>query len=916
MNPKNCENGLSASFFYKLEFDVDPNDLETNFTKCFDREYILSTGGDFGSPGFSIYRDGPIMGAILSTGDETWEVKVMGNLPKNNSWTNIAIRWEPLKFEDQESFEASMEENNDDISKLGGLQLLLNLDMIGHSLLPVEKNADSQCKKSEYTVQEPLTPTTMMIGCHKTKNDDKPRGFSGGVYDEIAFWNRRIPEEEKHMLLGGWKESFDAVDTGELLNMMDSVDFSDPDQAAVALQVLSMVVGEEETTLPPFRNIFPTTTSSPIAEQEEAGDEAAENENITTKERTTSTTEEPTTTTGMDDRDAKDSEDFQGLINVMIKLTTSRNLPGNLSDDDFEKRIEISKLVGDFLDPRGKNKRNWKLMNSDNDIFGGHQVRQSLEDFTEKALQNRVLQPKELFVRAEVHSKNSFVQYEKIAIPEVRRRQVYEGETFVFPMWRERAKRSVKTETYVVDSMEKWDSIPESIEIPLMLFSGSCADMDISFVGSIYENFPEPGRKNPVNIKSKDIKLDSRIMTIRASANRWNRNLEEFEPTCKPDPKLLYRKRLLINLVTKSKQKSRRQLLFHSNEEVTTILRRHCAIWNSNIGMFGAWDTEDIETLQIDEQGATCVTNKLGTYAIIAEKIEMPYEYDEDGWLYVTKLLGYIVSTIVLIAFVVIIFLSAYLWEQFHILRMNLAISLIIGNIAMLLGEFHFIQDDRHFCTVVGCLINYFYTASAFLLACESHACFKAITGGIIDGLSRAYLPIGWGMPMIALGHNIYISLIDFGDDPKCFVGWNNVVKWQFFLPLLVGAGMSFMAIVIVICNLATPAIRKSSILEEMSSISSGLIAMVFFYCLTWAFGPLAYIRFPTLEIPDFYPVFQVLNSWMGVFAVILLGFCSTRFRVVIAGAVKSRQKRILQDNIKKDDDAASLNTQNSDVGP
>ena len=44
MNPKNCENGLSASLFYKLEFDVDPNDLETNFTKCFDREYILSTG--------------------------------------------------------------------------------------------------------------------------------------------------------------------------------------------------------------------------------------------------------------------------------------------------------------------------------------------------------------------------------------------------------------------------------------------------------------------------------------------------------------------------------------------------------------------------------------------------------------------------------------------------------------------------------------------------------------------------------------------------------------------------------------------------------------------------------------------------------------------------------------------------------
>ena len=68
------------------------------------------------------------MGATLSTGDQTWEVKVMGNLaqkikkqkqiqnkqqqkkittqvmgnlPQNNTWTNIAIRWEPLKFNDE-----------------------------------------------------------------------------------------------------------------------------------------------------------------------------------------------------------------------------------------------------------------------------------------------------------------------------------------------------------------------------------------------------------------------------------------------------------------------------------------------------------------------------------------------------------------------------------------------------------------------------------------------------------------------------------------------------------------------------------------------------------------------------------------------------------------------------------------------
>ena len=52
-------------------------------------------------------------------------------------------------------------------------------------------------------------------------------------------------------------------------------------------------------------------------------------------------------------------------------------------------------------------------MNDDNNVFGSHQVRQSLESFLEKALQSRVLEPKELFVRAEVHSQNSFMQFEK-----------------------------------------------------------------------------------------------------------------------------------------------------------------------------------------------------------------------------------------------------------------------------------------------------------------------------------------------------------------------------------------------------------------------------------------------------------------------------------------------------------------------
>ena len=65
------------------------------------------------------------------------KVKVMGNLPVNNSWTNIALRWEPLLFQDQDTFNHLMADNgNNDISKLGGLRLFLNLELVAQSLLP------------------------------------------------------------------------------------------------------------------------------------------------------------------------------------------------------------------------------------------------------------------------------------------------------------------------------------------------------------------------------------------------------------------------------------------------------------------------------------------------------------------------------------------------------------------------------------------------------------------------------------------------------------------------------------------------------------------------------------------------------------------------------------------------------------
>ena len=51
-----------------------------NLAGKFEKEYILSSGGDFGIPGIAIYRQGGTFGALVSTGNQTWIIEVVSYL--------------------------------------------------------------------------------------------------------------------------------------------------------------------------------------------------------------------------------------------------------------------------------------------------------------------------------------------------------------------------------------------------------------------------------------------------------------------------------------------------------------------------------------------------------------------------------------------------------------------------------------------------------------------------------------------------------------------------------------------------------------------------------------------------------------------------------------------------------------------
>ena len=147
-------------------------------------------------------------------------------------------------------------------------------------------------------------------------------------------------------------------------------------------------------------------------------------------------------------------------------------------------------------------------------------------------------------------------------------------------------------------------------------------------IASIYDDFPDPARKNPVAIPINKMRLDSRIIEVEVSSLPKNDNLKHLN--CKPDLKLLLRRPLRFTFELKSgRNKSRtvkdgsRKLQFHGSEEPDEIKSKFCAVWNPKIGNLGAWDTEDVKLVFSDQSVVECVSTRFGTFGIISELYEV-----------------------------------------------------------------------------------------------------------------------------------------------------------------------------------------------------------------------------------------------------------------------------------------------------
>ena len=120
-------------------------------------------------------------------------------------------------------------------------------------------------------------------------------------------------------------------------------------------------------------------------------------------------------------------------------------------------------------------------------------------------------------------------------------------------------------------------------------------------------------------------------------------------------------------------------------------------------------------------------------------------------------------------------------YDMFHILRMNTGICLFFAIICNFVAEMPDFREQRHHNIAISVLQQYWFLATGIFFLSESFATFRAITGGIIGGKTWAYIPLGYGAPLIDVGMSLYFTADDYGTDPRAFLGWENNTKWYFF---------------------------------------------------------------------------------------------------------------------------------------
>ncbi|XP_042211664.1 adhesion G protein-coupled receptor B1-like isoform X1 [Homarus americanus] len=809
VNPANCLNGFTFTIWSRIVIsdqdlknmnDTDPGDLSYGT--------VASSGGDKeGHPGIRIYKYSVWLHALVSTGDLYWHTMIPW-LTYNDTWTNIGIRWSHPTVDEE------------------GIELFLNGEPVASASTPISVAA----------AKEPLSPSEMMIGCHRTADDPLYTEYITAAFDEVATWTRRINDSETLYFLGGYSAEFAGDNPEEFAEKLTGADMNDPETAATMYNGLSDMFNTEVATSN-TEEVDPTSATP--------GTEASPTDTAP------SSTAMPIT---------KNMKVFEKFVEAFNSATDDSKVPKNI-DLQLTKKIFLfieaaSTLFGE------SNVDKMKTLQMKKDNPGSAKMMGDLTRWIRNIMHQVIYENSTQQIEINKITKNKIVVATKRNVSE----------------W------AASNDPYITSPNYKAIGHPVGWNYPIdraavcikMIDADKCGRRAVNVVilSSRTYHLMAPTKVNEARMPpSRYYVIDSRTITVDVTCDPVLNEFGGIDPTvpsCKPTPEAMKRfpvKFKLRHIITSAFKI--RSLKFHQEDMDRQIEQRYCAWWNTELGDFGVWDTNGCFMLYTTETYTKCACTQLGTFSVVARKTEPKEVPPENMWLTILRYIGYCVSFLFLIMYIIIVLLSSDLKDMFHVMGVNLSVAVLLGAVFMLVSDVHSIRDDRHTCTAIGTLIHYFYQSAGAWIFTLGIASFSAITSGVIGGRLRVYIPISWGMPLISVGLTYLLFLLDLGEDPRCFISWENPAKYVFFSFQLLFVFVSLICAIVVLTNMSTPALRKDNLIDDYGSFCRGAAMVMLFFDLTWIFGFFCYVRLGFTG-PDFYPIFQVLNSWTG-----LIIFCS-----------------------------------------
>jgi len=915
LNPMNCTKGLSWSVWEQMQYGSDLLDPKGGNTK----KYIMSTGGDFNSkngkawPGFALYHQGLDIVAVVSTGEKVWELRVSGQL-YNNTWTEIGIRWiipdisKPQNAETEKGRE-----------KMGGLEMYVNLDKVGHSILPESTDRGS----TKWTPQPPLTHDgtedgmpVMMLGCHqnsKLKETNRFTGFAGtaespALFDEVAIWRRRLEGHELSYFLGGYSAEFENINADQFSAMLGNVDLADAEQAAAAQAVLQAMLQGPPTTLPPF----PTRTKRPTTPMD------PNDPNFVTESMGTTTS----TTTLPPPDEAQMRKTMLGRQNIMSSMLKTDAVSEGQDPLEVEGRFAVSKVASAILSGTEDNKIHWDAVHQEPEhdgpmktakeieeymiawvgsvnttAFDAEKAKDDMDKYSDKKGENwktNYFDSGEDSMRFATASDDFVMEVDKLPFDTVRADGAVRMQYPDYSGWE------------WAEANAKWENVKDNFTVPTGMFINipGCKEKPLTILTAIYNGLPKIAalRRNPVTIRSKNFFIDSKVISVRAKVSS-DPIVGDITDTyqCEPEEEYMRWNPVRLVMYHSKPAKAKRTLLWHTDDYWKGLEVRHCVWWNERFGTNGAWDDSGCVITATDDEKSECECSQFGSYAVLSEMLDAPNPDDKAIWILALKWLGIIIGTLLLLIFIAVVFLSVVVGEMFHQLRMYCCLSYLIANLLMLIGDTS-ICEDRHSNMAISMALMYFYQAAMWWNMCEAHATFKGITCGLINGRTSVYHPIAWGMPLICVGFLCFMYGELLGTHPNCFISWENVAIEKFFYYNTICFILNFGFTIIIVFNVMRVQSHNKETVMYLSDQVKGLNLTSALLGLLWNYGSLGWLSYyknPMRNFPNTMPLFQIFNGWFGVVLFLTLGMWSKRFRIGLNSQAEEK-KRMMQEKRDK----------------